>query len=113
MTTAAATRPATRSKRTAFGTAAASAVTGASLLGHQRAAGPRELRELLLADLRVAEAERVQGVDDRRRDADPREPLVVGRDDVPGGALARRAADHVLVGAHVLLPVAALLGVRR
>ena len=48
---------------------------------------------------------------DRRRDDEAREPLVVRGHDVPRRVLRGGVPDHVLVRRHVVVPVAALLGV--
>ena len=48
-----------------------------------------------------------------RGDDEAREALVVGRHDDPRRVRRRRVLDHVLVGVHVLLPEAPLLGVGR
>src|SRR5262245_10372977 len=109
MTTAAVTRPATPSARNH--PAGLSTRTTPLLLREEHLLDAGELGELCLADFRVLEAERRQRLDDGRPDDDPREPLVVGRDDVPRRVLRGRVPDHVLVGAHVVLPVAALRGV--
>src|SRR4051812_10029238 len=125
MTTAAAISPATTSS---LGPPDTPAVTAAPalppercsliarprlLLRHERAAGAGELREFLLPHFGVVKIQRLERLDDRRRDGDAREPLVVGRDDVPGRMLRRRVADHVLVRVHVALPVTALPRVGR
>src|SRR5436190_1691103 len=51
--------------------------------------------------------------DGSHRADDPREPFVVGGHDVPRRVLRCRVADRVLVGAHVVAPVRALLRVVR
>src|SRR5262245_34470627 len=118
MTIAAAVRPATTSARSRPPDGAAPARTpggaadvtdGGSLLGHELLADAGELGELLLADLRILQTERVQGLDDDRGDDDPREPLVVRGDDVPRRVVRGRLLDHRLVGLHVVLPEPALL----
>ena len=63
-----------------------------------------------LGNARSSDDERV---DDRRDDHQAGEPLVVGGHDVPRRVRRARAADHVLVGGHVRVPVAALAGRRR
>src|SRR5689334_8756938 len=123
ITIAAAVRPATTSARIrppagstvglARGTGTASLTAGGLLLGRELLADSGELGELLLPHLRVPQIEGIEGLDHGGRDDDPREPLVVGRDDVPRRVLRRRLPDHRLVGAHVVLPEPALLGVGR
>src|SRR5690349_78700 len=84
-----------------------------SLLREERALRAHQLRELLLADLGILEAERVERFDDGRSHGDAGEPLVVGGHDVPRRPLRGGVADHVLVGLHVVLPVVAFLRVGR
>ena len=52
-------------------------------------------------------------LDDRRRDHQPRIPLVVRRHHVPRGLPGSRATDGVLVGGHVIIPKLALPDVGR
>src|SRR5450759_4184687 len=85
--------------------------SGCSLLREQGLLHLSELAKLLWPHFRVAEAERVEGIDDGGGDDEPREPLVVGRHDVPGRLFGRGLSDHVLVRPHVVLPALALLRV--
>jgi len=59
----------------------------------------------------VLEVEPFHAVDDRAGDHHPREPLGVGRHDVPRCVRCRGAADRVLVGRLVGVPVCALADV--
>src|SRR5512135_19699 len=86
---------------------------GASVpLRGEPAACGRELAALLRPELRVAQVEARHRLDDRRGNRQPAEPLVVRRHHVPRRVGGCRMADHVLVGLHVFLPVAALAHVR-
>ena len=57
----------------------------------------------------LADAEGVEGVGDDARDRQIAKPLVVRRDDEPGGVGGAGAAQHVLVGLLVSVPVFSLL----
>ncbi len=53
----------------------------------------------------------LERVDDRAGHDQPREPLVIGRHDVPRRVVAGGVLDHVLVGVLIVVPEVALLGV--
>src|SRR6266851_7928376 len=56
----------------------------------------------------IARVDLDQCLRDHRRRADSREPLVVGRDDMPGRPLGARMRQHVGEGVLVVIPVPAL-----
>src|SRR5580693_2248992 len=70
-------------------------------------AGRGELLSLILCDFRIFEVEQLNRLDNRRRDDEAGEPLVVGGHHEPGRILRRRRADRLLAGVYVIVPVAA------
>src|SRR6266536_3325804 len=78
-----------------------------------RLADPGQLAMLRLVESRVGEVEVLQGLNDHVGHDDPGEPLVVGRNDVPGGPLSAGGGDHLFVGTRIILPEVSLLGVGR
>jgi LuxR family transcriptional regulator, maltose regulon positive regulatory protein len=58
--------------------------------------------------IRVPGVDRVERGDQDRGGSQPGEPLVVGRDDVPGSPLGAGVAQHLLEGPLVVVPVAPL-----
>ena len=71
---------------------------------------PRRAPFFDCCDFRIFEVEQLNRLDNRRRDDEAGEPLVVGGNGhEPGRILRRRRADRLLVGVHVIVPV---VGVR-
>src|SRR4051812_2923685 len=62
----------------------------------------------VLGRLGIARVHRLERLDDDAAHRPVAEPLVVGRDDVPGRMLGRGAGDGLLVGLHVVVPPGAL-----
>src|SRR5208337_1547469 len=84
-----------------------------SALGDKLGAGGGELLLLLRADFRIMELETFHRFDDRRRDDQPSEPLVVRRYDIPRRVRRGGSSDRLLERVHVTVPIFALAHVRR
>ena len=81
----------------------------------QNTAQPADLFEHDLSgietELGVLHIEGLQGLDDDLGDGQVTEPLLVGRDDEPGGPLRAAFRQGLFIGLHIILPQLALLEV--
>src|SRR5215469_13960351 len=86
--------------------------TTSTLAGQRRAYG-LQLHLLFTAHLRICELQFLHRLHDRRCDHEPREPLVVGRHDEPGGVFRGGSPYSFFVGMHIVGPETPLAHIGR
>src|SRR6516225_5155653 len=92
--------------------AAVAAADRRSMLACEHGADRPQLLHLLWTHPRIAEVELLDRLDDSCRHNQPRKPPVVSRHDKPWRPLGGGRPDRLLIGAHVVGPVAPLAHIR-